>query len=112
MDHYYYNSTALLSLQPFLALVLTCLRGQDEQREGLLNSLNSQIEKFVNNAKEGDQGLPEDWKIKEMMREALQLRLSLVHVLRCLNLGDGVSWDLAKFFKINNLNLYNHTIYV
>lgn len=80
MDHYYYNSTALLSLQPFLALVLTCLRGQDEQREGLLNSLNSQIEKFVNNAKEGDQGLPEDWKIKEMMREALQLRLSLVRV--------------------------------
>ena len=71
-------STALLSLQPFLSLLLTCLRGQDEQREGLLSSLHGQIEKFVNNAKEGDQGLPEDWKIKEMMREALQLRLSLV----------------------------------
>lgn len=34
---------SLLSQQPFLSLVLTCLKGQDEQREGLLTSLYSQV---------------------------------------------------------------------
>lgn len=34
----------LLSQQPFLSLVLTCLKGQDEQREGLLTSLYSQVQ--------------------------------------------------------------------
>lgn len=34
----------LLSQQPFLSLVLTCLKGQDEQREGLLTSLFSQVQ--------------------------------------------------------------------
>lgn len=36
-------SMSLLSQQPFLSLVLTCLKGQDEQREGLLTSLYSQV---------------------------------------------------------------------
>ena len=45
-------STSLLGNQPFLSVVLTCLRGQDEQREGLLKSLHDQLEKFVTNAKE------------------------------------------------------------
>lgn len=35
---------SLLSQQPFLSLVLTCLKGQDEQREGLLTSLYSQVQ--------------------------------------------------------------------
>ena len=34
---------SLLSQQPFLSLVLTCLKGQDEQREGLLTSLQNQV---------------------------------------------------------------------
>lgn len=37
-------SMSLLSQQPFLSLVLTCLKGQDEQREGLLTSLYSQVQ--------------------------------------------------------------------
>lgn len=37
-------SMTLLSQQPFLSLVLTCLKGQDEQREGLLTSLYSQVQ--------------------------------------------------------------------
>jgi len=45
-------STSLLGNQPFLSVVLTCLRGQDEQREGLLKSLHDQLEKFVTSAKE------------------------------------------------------------
>nr|KAG5692294.1 hypothetical protein BaRGS_009504 [Batillaria attramentaria] len=46
------KSKSLLGHQPFLSLVQTCLKGQDEQREGLLNSLMSQLEKFINNTKE------------------------------------------------------------
>uniref|UniRef100_A0A452H393 Mediator complex subunit Med12 domain-containing protein n=1 Tax=Gopherus agassizii TaxID=38772 RepID=A0A452H393_9SAUR len=38
------KSMSLLSQQPFLSLVLTCLKGQDEQREGLLTSLYSQVQ--------------------------------------------------------------------
>lgn len=38
------SSMSLLSQQPFLSLVLTCLKGQDEQREGLLTSLYSQVQ--------------------------------------------------------------------
>ena len=47
-----FGSISLLGHQPFLSLVLTCLKGQDEQREGLLKSLHEQLEKFVNNTKE------------------------------------------------------------
>ncbi|PNF33047.1 hypothetical protein B7P43_G16368 [Cryptotermes secundus] len=41
------RSSSLLSHQPFLSLVLTCLKGQDEQREGLLTSLHSQLNQFL-----------------------------------------------------------------
>lgn len=41
------QSTPLLSHQPFLSLVLTCLKGQDDQREGLLTSLHSQLSQFL-----------------------------------------------------------------
>lgn len=38
------ESQSLFSHQPFLTLVLTCLKGQEEgQREGLLSSLHSQL---------------------------------------------------------------------
>uniref|UniRef100_A0A3B4B7V0 Mediator complex subunit Med12 domain-containing protein n=1 Tax=Periophthalmus magnuspinnatus TaxID=409849 RepID=A0A3B4B7V0_9GOBI len=65
---------SLLSQQPFLSLVLTCLKGQDEQREGLLTSLYSQ--QIVTNWRE-DQ-YQDDCKAKQMMHEALKLRLNLV----------------------------------
>lgn len=50
--HLFSCSKSLLSHQPFLCLILTCLKGQDEQREVLLNSLLSQMERFINNCKE------------------------------------------------------------
>lgn len=47
-----YCSIALLGHQPFLSLVLTCMKGQEDQRDALLRSLHDQLEKFVNNSKE------------------------------------------------------------
>ncbi|KAJ1196557.1 hypothetical protein NDU88_000425, partial [Pleurodeles waltl] len=70
------KSMSLLSQQPFLSLVLTCLKGQDEQREGLLTSLYSQVQQIVTNWRE-DQ-YPDDCKAKQLMHEALKLRLNLV----------------------------------
>ncbi|KAI4897312.1 hypothetical protein NFI96_034020, partial [Prochilodus magdalenae] len=70
------KSMSLLSQQPFLSLVLTCLKGQDEQREGLLTSLCSQVQQIVTNWRE-DQ-YQDDCKAKQMMHEALKLRLNLV----------------------------------
>lgn len=69
---------SLLSQQPFLSLVLTCLKGQDEQREGLLTSLYSQVQQIVTNWRE-DQ-YQDDCKAKQMMHEALKLRLNLVNI--------------------------------
>lgn len=38
------RENSLLTHQPFLTLVLTCLKGQEEgQREGLLSSLHQQL---------------------------------------------------------------------
>lgn len=71
---------SLLSQQPFLSLVLTCLKGQDEQREGLLTSLYSQVQQIVTNWRE-DQ-YQDDCKAKQMMHEALKLRLNLVRTSR------------------------------
>lgn len=71
-------SMSLLSQQPFLSLVLTCLKGQDEQREGLLTSLYSQLQQIVTNWRE-DQ-YQDDCKAKQMMHEALKLRLNLVRM--------------------------------
>ncbi|KAL8595943.1 hypothetical protein ACOMHN_018255 [Nucella lapillus] len=72
------RSQTLLGHQPFLSLVQTCLKGQDEQREGLLNSLMSQLEKFINNTKEILERTPDESKIRMHLHEALRLRLSLV----------------------------------
>ncbi len=67
------NSTpSLLSHQPFLSLVLMCLKGQDEQRESLLNSLYNQLSQAIN------EKLCDDIKAKHSIQEGLQLRLSLV----------------------------------
>jgi len=67
---------SLLNHQPFLSLVLTCLKGHDEQREGILTSLQSQLVVFVDRGHA--QTLPTDPQVKQIMYEALQLRLSLV----------------------------------
>lgn len=41
-----------LNHQAFLGLVLTCLKGQDEQKEGLLSSLHSQLTQFLQSINE------------------------------------------------------------
>ncbi|XP_037503504.2 mediator of RNA polymerase II transcription subunit 12-like protein, partial [Rhipicephalus sanguineus] len=68
---------SLLSHQPFLSLVLMCLKGQDEQREGLLNSLHSQLSQCVHISKD-EKPIAEDLKSRLLLHEALLLRLSLV----------------------------------
>ncbi|XP_075412059.1 mediator of RNA polymerase II transcription subunit 12-like protein isoform X1 [Tenrec ecaudatus] len=70
------KSMSLLSQQPFLSLVLTCLKGQDEQREGLLTSLQNQVNQILSNWRE--ERYQDDVKARQMMHEALQMRLNLV----------------------------------
>ncbi|XP_059617864.1 mediator of RNA polymerase II transcription subunit 12 isoform X2 [Phlebotomus argentipes] len=73
------KATTQLSHQPFLGLVLTCLKGQDEQKEGLLTSLHSQLSQFLQSNKEMERiGGIEDPQGRESMLDALQLRFSLV----------------------------------
>lgn len=67
-----------LNHQPFLGLVLTCLKGQDEQKEGLLQSLYTQLSQFVQNREIELVGGIEDPYGFEKMLDALQLRYSLV----------------------------------
>ncbi|XP_070094436.1 mediator of RNA polymerase II transcription subunit 12-like protein isoform X24 [Equus caballus] len=73
------KSMSLLSQQPFLSLVLTCLKGQDEQREGLLTSLQNQVNQILSNWRE--ERYQDDTKARQMMHEALQLRLNLVRAI-------------------------------
>lgn len=38
--------------QPFLSLVLSCLKGQDDQRESLLSSIHNQLSQYLVLSKE------------------------------------------------------------
>ncbi|KAJ7420375.1 hypothetical protein WISP_48895 [Willisornis vidua] len=65
-------SMSLLSQQPFLSLVLTCLKGQDEQREGLLTSLQNQ----VTQKEPGDrrsEGINKVWQLLPLPRLACDM---------------------------------------
>ncbi|XP_066905955.1 mediator of RNA polymerase II transcription subunit 12 isoform X3 [Halyomorpha halys] len=64
--------------QPFLALVLTCLKGQEDQRESLLMSLHSQLTQCLQVAKEDRNYAYDTEKSRSMMQDALLLRFSLV----------------------------------
>lgn len=64
--------------RPFLGLILTCLRGQDDQKEGLLQSLNSQLSQFLGNKNLESVGGIDDPTGRIEMLNALQLRFSLV----------------------------------
>lgn len=72
------RSKSLLSYEPLLSLVMTCLKGQDEQREAFLSSLHSQLLHFACLPKEDRLYQGEDVKARQAMLEALQLRFSLV----------------------------------
>uniref|UniRef100_A0A5S6QG82 Med12 domain-containing protein n=1 Tax=Trichuris muris TaxID=70415 RepID=A0A5S6QG82_TRIMR len=71
------QSSSLLGQQPFLSLLSTCLKGQDDQREGLLCSLLKQVQEFVLRVKEDPYVLC-DSAVAHEMYGALQLRLGLV----------------------------------
>lgn len=72
------RSSSLLSHQPFLSLVLTCLKGQDDQREGLLTSLHNQLSQYIQLSKDERLSNYEDGKGRALMQDSLQLRFSLV----------------------------------
>ncbi|KAJ8916222.1 hypothetical protein NQ315_016361 [Exocentrus adspersus] len=70
------ENQSLLTHQPFLTLVLTCLKGQEEgQREGLLSSLHQQLSQLVQQAKEGNL---QDICSNDRTLDGLQLRFALV----------------------------------
>jgi len=73
-----FRSKSLLSYEPLLSLVMTCLKGQDEQREMFLSSLHSQLSHFIFLPKEDRLYQGEDVRARQAMLEALQLRFSLV----------------------------------
>ncbi|XP_045472646.1 mediator of RNA polymerase II transcription subunit 12 isoform X2 [Harmonia axyridis] len=67
---------SILTHQPFLSLVLTCLTGQEEGlREGLLSSLHQQLSQLVQLAKEGH---IQDICNNVRTLDSLQLRFALV----------------------------------
>uniref|UniRef100_H2YRP4 Mediator complex subunit Med12 domain-containing protein n=1 Tax=Ciona savignyi TaxID=51511 RepID=H2YRP4_CIOSA len=72
------GGTSLLNLQPFLTLILTCLKGQDEQRDSLLESLQSQIVMLHTEWQESHRGPCKDISSQNCVHDALELRLSLV----------------------------------
>lgn len=107
------SSMSLLNHQPFLALVLTCLKGNDNQREGMLSSLQSQLDKFVSCAMEDC--LPTETQLKQLMHEALQLRLSLVsdslENVPVPGVPAGSEKDLLGNPSLRNLNCHLRLIY-
>ncbi|XP_078488259.1 mediator of RNA polymerase II transcription subunit 12-like protein isoform X1 [Ciona intestinalis] len=75
------GGTSLLNHQPFLTLILTCLKGQDEQRDSLLESLQSQIVMLHSEWQDArsHRGSCKDVNNSQnCVHDALQLRLSLV----------------------------------
>lgn len=75
-----HRSSSLLSHQPFLSLVLTCLKGQDDQREGLLTSLHSQLNQFFLLSKDVSMELRLE---KELSGLYLLLVIDLITLLLC-----------------------------
>uniref|UniRef100_A0A915CBV2 Mediator complex subunit Med12 domain-containing protein n=2 Tax=Parascaris univalens TaxID=6257 RepID=A0A915CBV2_PARUN len=70
------QSAWLLSQEPFLNLVLTCLKGEEQQRDGLVGSLLKQLQDLATKTKDNPT-LPYLRKFS-LEREGLLLRLSLV----------------------------------
>ena len=92
--------------QPFLQLVLTCLRELDnsgadskkqdreEQKENLLQSLHTQLSTYLF-FKDKPNDEEDSWMARKTMQDALQLRLSLVGGVFdtiCRNTGSVTEW--------------------
>ncbi|XP_039485003.1 mediator of RNA polymerase II transcription subunit 12 isoform X1 [Drosophila santomea] len=73
------NKKMPLNYQPFLGLILTCLKGQDEYKENLLVSLYAQLSQCLQSFAELDTiGGVDEPQAREEILDALQLRFSLV----------------------------------
>ncbi|VDN01453.1 unnamed protein product [Thelazia callipaeda] len=70
------QSAWLLSQEPFLNLVLTCLNGEEQQRDGLVGSMLKQLQDLALKAKENP--LLPYLRIFSLEREGVLLRISLV----------------------------------
>ncbi|KAM3728669.1 Mediator of RNA polymerase II transcription subunit [Dirofilaria immitis] len=70
------QSAWLLSQEPFLNLVLTCLNGEEQQRDGLVGSMLKQLQELALKAK--DNPLLPYLRIFSLEREGVLLRISLV----------------------------------
>lgn len=108
------KSPSMFKHQPFLSLVLTCLKGQDDQREGLLTSLHSQLSQFCTSAKEEKNFSLEDFKARDALQDALQLRFSLVGgVFDSIQRNITVTTDWAKLLvqlvSYGVIDLYNNS---
>ena len=59
---------------------MTCLKGQDDQREGLLSSLNLQLSQLLHSSidEQHNCGEIDEVKSRELLLDALQLRFSLI----------------------------------
>lgn len=64
-------STSLLGFQPFLSLLLSCLKNQDKERETLLTSLNSQLYQAIHEK-------VDDIGYKQSIQDGLELRICLI----------------------------------
>jgi len=68
--------------QPFLSLVLSCLKGQDDQRENLLSSVHNQLSQYLVLSKE--------------VNKSIRLINTLDEVLYILLLLIGTSWNSRR----------------
>ncbi|PIK40897.1 putative mediator of RNA polymerase II transcription subunit 12-like protein [Apostichopus japonicus] len=67
------NQMSLASPQPLLSLVLTCLKGQDDQKEGLLTSLQLSSLSSYRHQKDGSSWLVTKENMKLIVRGHLEL---------------------------------------
>lgn len=103
---------SILSHQPFLSLVLSCLKNQEDgQREGLLSSLHNQLSQLVSLAREGNLT---DICNTERTLDGLQLRFSLVGgVFEAFQRSIPVTTDwallLVQLVTNNLVDLHTHS---
>lgn len=106
------NEGRALTHQPFLSLILTCLKGQEEGlREGLLSSLHQQLSQLVQHAREGH--LQEIYNNTRTL-DGLQLRFALLGgVFEAFQKNSSATndWALLLVQLVTNalIDLHNHS---
>lgn len=72
-ERFLQKSSVLLAHPPFVTLLLGCLQ-TGEHKMTLLNSLQAQIEKFVQNAKEADK-IPDDLRVRQILQVSARVQV-------------------------------------